>query len=160
MIEEHATVVAVTPDSIWVEAERNNSCGHCGSRASCDTSVLASLFGRPKTRLRLDNPGGIKTGDNAVIGIPDQILSIASLTAYLIPLIGMIVFAITSRGLGHSEITQAVAAVCGLILGLWLVGRITRSSGRKQKFAPVLIRFNRESSLSVEFNFIKESKND
>ena len=56
MIEETATVVAATPDHIWVEARARSACSSCGTQDSCATSSVSKLFGMRRQQLRLPNP--------------------------------------------------------------------------------------------------------
>ena len=151
MIESPATVVAVKPGVAWVETVRQSACGHCESAGSCGTSVLAKLFGAPRSRLRIDDGQGLRVGEQVVIGIPDGTLVRASFVAYLIPLVFLIAAAGLATRLGAGEGVVALLGLCGLGSGLLLSGRITGGPSARERYRPVLVR--RGASAKVPMTF-------
>lgn len=151
MIETPATVVDVKPGVAWVETVRQSACGHCESAGSCGTSVLAKLFGAPRSRLRIDDAQGLRVGEQVVIGIPDGTLVRASFVAYLIPLVFLIAAAGVATRLGAGEGGVALLGICGLGIGLWLSGRITGGPSARERYRPVLVR--RGASVNVPMPF-------
>lgn len=151
MIETPATVVDVKPGVAWVETVRQSACGHCESAGSCGTSVLAKLFGAPRSRLRIDDAQGLRVGEQVVIGIPDGTLVRASFVAYLIPLVFLIAAAGLATRLGVGEGGVALLGICGLGIGLWLSGRITGGPSARERYRPVLVR--RGASVNVPMPF-------
>ena len=93
MIEETATVVAATPDHIWVEARARSACSSCGTQDSCATSSVSKLFGMRRQQLRLPNQFASSVGEQVIIGVEDQVMVTASLAAYILPVVLMIVAA-------------------------------------------------------------------
>jgi sigma-E factor negative regulatory protein RseC len=140
MIETPATVVDVKPGVAWVETVRQSACGHCESAGSCGTSVLAKLFGAPRSRLRIDDAQGLRLGEQVVIGIPDGTLVRASFVAYLIPLLVLIAAAGLATRLGAGEGAVALTGLAGLGIGLWLSGRLTGGPSARARYRPVLVR--------------------
>jgi sigma-E factor negative regulatory protein RseC len=140
MIEETATVVAATPDFIWVEAKARSACSTCGSQSGCSTSSLSKLFGVRQQHIRLPNTFGARTGEQVVIGVEDQVMVTASLAAYILPIVLMIATAITADSYGLSDMQQAVVALAGLLLGLLGAGVLTGSYHMKRYFQPQLLR--------------------
>lgn len=139
MIEETATVIAADDKQIWVESTPNSGCSSCSSR-SCGTSVIAKLFGNKRTRLQLENSLDAKVGEQVVLGIPDALLVKASISAYMLPLLAMILAAATGNVLGVSEGMQVCFALIGLVAGLWLVSHLGRNPASAQNFKPALLR--------------------
>jgi sigma-E factor negative regulatory protein RseC len=140
MIETPATVIDVKPGVAWVETVRQSACGHCESAGSCGTSVLAKLFGAPRSRLRIDDAQGLRLGEQVVIGIPDGTLVRASFVAYLIPLLVLIAAAGLATRLGAGEGAVALTGLAGLGIGLWLSGRLTGGPSARARYRPVLVR--------------------
>lgn len=140
MIEETATVVAATPDHIWVEARARSACSSCGTQDSCATSSVSKLFGMRRQQLRLPNTLAAKLGENVVIGVEDQVMVTASLAAYILPVLLMIVTAIAADSYGLSDRQQAAASLAGLLLGLLGAGVLTGSYRMKRYFQPQLLR--------------------
>ncbi len=94
MIEQTAIVLAVADGSALVEVRRASGCAACQVGEHCGTAAVAKLFDKAgHTRLRLADPIGLAPGDRILIGIPDPVLIRASLTAYLLPLLALIMVA-------------------------------------------------------------------
>ncbi len=138
MLEETARVIEVHDDLLIAETESRSGCSHC-STSSCTTSVVAKLFGVKRNRLVMENSLKAKAGDQVVIGIPDQLLVRASLTAYLLPL--MVMLLVTAMGdlLGMNELLLSLLALVGLALGFFTVRWVTRRR-TAQGYEPRLLR--------------------
>ena len=156
MLEEVATVVKANPEHLWVETESRSSCSHCSS-SGCSTSTVAKLFGIKRNRLQLDNTLGAKAGQQVVIGIPDDLLVRASLWAYMMPLLTMVIATIAGNLSGVSEGIQGLLALAGLATGFTLVYRFTHNKTTQQQFKPRLLRLAKQNQVKVEIlNFMKK----
>ena len=141
MIEQEASVIAVADGSALVDVQRQSGCSTCNVGDRCGTSVVAKLFGNGNaTRLRVVDHIGLAPGERVVIGIRNQILVRASLTAYLLPLLAVIGTAGAADQAGIGDAGSALGALLGLLLGLWLAGIITGGTGEKARFRPLLLR--------------------
>ncbi len=140
MLEETVTVVAVQGDYLLAESQTRSSCSHCGSASSCSTSVIAKLFGEKKNLLRLPNSLEARQGDRVVIGIPDDLLVRASLWAYLLPLLSMIIATLVGNQIGAGDGAQVLFALAGLAGGFILQRRYTQGEKSRQQFEPKLLR--------------------
>jgi sigma-E factor negative regulatory protein RseC len=138
MLEETAQVVEVKDGLLIAETQSRSGCNHCSSN-SCTTSVVAKLFGVKRNRLVMENSLSAKPGDQVVIGIPDQLLVRASLTAYLLPL--MIMLLVTALGdlAGIDELLLSLLAMIGLAVGFFTVRWLSRN-GSSQDYQPRLLR--------------------
>ncbi|WP_296805282.1 SoxR reducing system RseC family protein [Thiocapsa sp.] len=151
MIETPAKVVDVKPGVAWVETVRQSACGSCGSAGSCGTSVVAKLFGAPRSRLRIDDAQGLRVGEQVVIGIPDGTLVRASFVAYLIPLVFLIAAAALATRLGAGEGSVALIGIGGLAIGLWLSGRLTGGPSARERYRPILVRRGTSADVPMPF---------
>ena len=149
MLEESARVVTVSGDRLWVETQSRSACSHCSSQ-SCTTSVLAKLFGSKRNRLELQNSLGARPGEQVMIGIPDELLVQASVWAYLVPLVVMLIVTGVSDSLGMSEGLQSLLALGGLVMGFILVRWVTRRAASRQRFKPCLLRIVGHGHCRVE----------
>jgi sigma-E factor negative regulatory protein RseC len=140
MIEETATVVAATPEYIWVEARARSACSSCGTQDSCATSSVSKLFGMRRQQLRLPNPFAASVGEQVVIGVEDQVMVTASLAAYILPVVLMIAAAIIADTQGMTDGQQALVALLGLLLGLFGAGILTSNRLMQRYFQPQLLR--------------------
>lgn len=158
MLEQIATVVETRGDQLWVETESRSSCSHCSS-ASCTTSVVAKLFGIKRNRLQLENTLGATIGQQIVIGIPDDLLIRASLWAYLLPILMMILFTLAGNLTGASDGLQSLMALMGLAIGFVLLHRVTRSASSEQRFKPQFLRLAELNPGRIEIvNFSKNTR--
>lgn len=146
-------MVAVEDGYAWIQTARQSACSHCQAGTSCGTSVLSRWFGRRQPRIRVPNALDLAVGQRAVIGIDDQVLVKASLIAYLMPLLGMIGFALLAVQWGLAEGAVALMSLGGLAAGLWLMARLGRG-GRHGAYQVRLLRAMPEThgTTHIEFN--------
>ena len=140
MIEETATVVAATPDFIWVEARARSACSSCGTQDSCATSSVSKWFGMRRQQLRLPNQFASSVGEQVIVGVEDQVMVTASLAAYILPVVLMLGAAIMADVQGMSDRQQAGIALLGLLLGLLGAGVLTSNRRMNRYFQPQLLR--------------------
>jgi sigma-E factor negative regulatory protein RseC len=130
MIEETGQVIAVDGDYIWVQTQPRSSCSSCHVGSDCGTSVLARWFGQRTNRIRVPNTLGLQKGQGAVIGIHESALLKASLIAYLMPMLAMVVTAMVAAQGGASDGVVALSSLVGLGIGLLFLQRLGRSPKR------------------------------
>ena len=138
MLEEIAYVVAVQESLLIAETQSRGACSHCRT-ASCTTSVVAKLFGVRRNRLVMENSLGARPGDQVRIGIPDRTLVLASLMAYLLPLLCMLGTTALGKLAGVSEFFLSLLALVGLAMGFFIVHRVSRG-GLSHRYEPRLLR--------------------
>lgn len=153
MLEQDATVVEIDDGIVWVESISRSSCSQCSS-SSCATSVISKLFGLKRNLLRMENKLQAKVGDQVIIGIPDNVLVKASIWAYLVPVLSMLLVTLMAVMQGAGDAVQVLSALSGLALGFMLVGRMTRSTKNISSFDPQLLRIKGRSELSINLSRI------
>lgn len=143
MIEEHAEVVSIEGDEIWVETQRRSTCSSCAMQSGCGTSALEKVLGQRRTRVRVVSDQFLRVGDMVTIGVPESAFLRGTFAVYGVPLLLMLVFA----GLGNhlaiatSQTADAGAMLFGLLgLGIGLAW---------VRFFGVSIRNNRRYQPSV-----------
>ena len=140
MILETATVTSIEEDALWVEAVQKSACETCTAQKGCGTAVLSMLTGRT-SRLRVlkskHNAESFLVGQQVTIAIPEDVVVLASICAYLVPLgsslIGLWL-------LGSSDILSVVGAVLGLAFGGGLVSMYNAKLRNDPRFNPVLFQ--------------------
>jgi sigma-E factor negative regulatory protein RseC len=155
MLEETAQVIDVKDGMLLVETESRSGCNHC-SADNCTTSVVAKLFGVKRNRLVLENSLDAKPGDRVVIGIPDALLVRASILAYLLPLLTMLVTAAIGKAIGLQAIWLSLLALFGLAIGFFIVYRATRG-WTSQRYKPQLLRLVAAQHQRVEVPILTRS---
>ncbi|MCU7939276.1 MAG: SoxR reducing system RseC family protein [gamma proteobacterium symbiont of Bathyaustriella thionipta] len=155
MIEEQATVINNEGKYVWVNTQRQSSCGHCSVKNGCGTHVLSKVLGNKMAYVRclniidemsLNNYSDLKEGDRVVIGLEESALLGGSFLMYLLPLIIMIVFggiAVYAAKLWWPEGTDlfaVIASVSGLLLGLSFSHQFAQKNTIKNQFEPRIIK--------------------
>jgi sigma-E factor negative regulatory protein RseC len=157
MLEETGTVVRADSENIWVETRAKSSCSHCGAH-SCSTSVIAKLFGNRRNLLRLPNTLQARPGQQVVIGIPDRVLVAASMRAYLLPLLGLILGVAGGGWLGYGDFLQVLLGGAGLFMGLVLIGRASESGKARERYAPQLLRVAGAPTFEIDTTALTRSR--
>jgi sigma-E factor negative regulatory protein RseC len=139
MILETATVTAIESDALWVEAVQKSACETCTAQKGCGTAVLSKLTGRT-SRLRVlksqDTLQSYRVGQQVTIAIPEDVVVLASVCAYLVPLVTSLI------GLwlmGPSDLLSVIGAVLGLGIGGGLVSLYNAKYSNDPRFNPVLL---------------------
>jgi len=157
LIEESAVIVVRDGEFADVQAQRRGACGGCGARAACGTSLLDRFLGRRPLRLRVVNVIDAAVGDQVVIGVPEAALLRAAVSAYLVPVTGLILGAILGQEIASfsTSLSSDLPSIIGGLMGfglalLWLRGYSARI-GTNPRYRAVLLR--RESGAAVEVGF-------
>lgn len=145
MIEETAQVVATEGEFVWVETQRQSTCGGCAANQACGTATLAKVLGTRRTRVRAINSQGAQVGERVVVGIDEAALIRGSLAVYAVPLLGLLIGAVlggllSERLLISGESLTLGLGIAGLLGGLvWLRG-FTRRIRSDSRYQPVVLR--------------------
>lgn len=146
MIEEIATVIECSGKQVVLEAQRKSTCGSCGAKAGCGTAVFAKTLGKKSSQITVDNTLNLQVGDRVLVGLHENAMLLGSFIVYLIPLLGLLIFAITGNWLiqqiyqEESEIVTIVFALLGFIFSMGLVKRFNRKIKTDPRFQPVLLK--------------------
>jgi len=143
MILETGTVVAVESDGLWVETIQKSACEVCVAEKGCGQKFLSKLAGKTTSiRVLLNNQPQQKfsVGQSVTIGIPEDVIVLASLLVYLLPIFGAVAGA-TAVGLngGGGDLQSIGGALAGLLLGGWLVRIHSKRSRNDLRYNPVLV---------------------
>jgi sigma-E factor negative regulatory protein RseC len=146
MIEETAVVIECEGDHAWVEAQRKSACGQCQVNKGCGTSVLARVLGKKTTRMRVMNPIQAREGDMVVIGLHEAAMLTGSLAVYLLPLLSLLLFAITGKIVAEQLMIEYVEpvtilfAVIGLLVAAVWLRLFTRRIENNSHYQPVIMK--------------------
>jgi len=145
MIEEQAEVVEVIGSQLVLQAQTQSACGSCSASKGCGTSVLSKVVGRKFTRFQAENNIDAEVGDTVVVGISEDALLRGSLVMYIIPIMGMLLFALLADAslavlAEYRDLSIAAAGIMGLVLGSLLSRWYFQRQGSRQRFSPVVLR--------------------
>jgi len=145
MVEEQGVIVSVEGQIAKIAPLSQSGCQSCSSSSVCGTSLLKPLFGKKQRTLAAENTINAKPGDQVIIGLNRTALVLASLMVYLLPLILLVVGAISGAAIAHAfsmADTELVSIICGLgtaSLAFVVVSRVVKSAYFSAFFEPVLI---------------------
>lgn len=117
LIEGLARVVAVDRDQVWLVAEQPAACGSCATQSACgsgNTSKAAASWRAPRSLGADQAP--LALGETVHVGVDRSALTRASLTAYALPLVTMLMAASALQGAGDG--VAIAAALAGLLAGV------------------------------------------
>ncbi|RDE22695.1 hypothetical protein DV711_08945 [Motiliproteus coralliicola] len=119
MLTEQAEVVEVTDEGVRVETVRRSACDSCRSQSGCGQKLLAELGQAQRFQILVANPKQftLKPGDRIELGIEESSFLQASLITYLLPLFGLVLFALLGQGMGLAEPLQIAMGFAGLLIG-------------------------------------------
>jgi len=121
MIEQKATVISRDAHQVWVEAERQSTCGQCQARKGCGTGLLAKHVGQRFSRIAVKTNENLKVGQQVMVSIPEQALLTGAVMMYLLPLLLMFMTAALARMANSGELVEIIAGLSGLGAGFYFV---------------------------------------
>jgi sigma-E factor negative regulatory protein RseC len=116
LIEGLARVVAVDGAQVWLAAEQPAACGSCATRSACGSGAAKPAANWRAPRSLAPGQAPLALGDTVRIGVDRRALTRASLTAYALPLVTLLLAAIGMQGAGDGA--AIAAALVGLLLGV------------------------------------------
>lgn len=119
LVEGIAHVVAVEGTVAWLVPEQTTSCGSCASASACGSKGIGTTASRlDARRFQLFNDIGLSVGERVVVGIRENALLKASITAYVIPLATLLLAGSLAQWKFGSDFITMAAMVVGLAIGL------------------------------------------
>lgn len=146
MIEETAVVVKCEGDYAWVEAQRKSSCDQCQVKKGCGTSVLARVVGQKSSRMRVLNSLQVREGESVLIGLHESAMLSGSMAVYLVPLLSLLLFAITGQEVAEqllipaTELVSIVFAIIGMLVAIVWLRLFTRRIANDSRYQPQILR--------------------
>ncbi|MDD5411758.1 MAG: SoxR reducing system RseC family protein, partial [Methylobacter sp.] len=142
MIEELAVVVKIENHQVWVESGPNSACGGCLQKASCATIAVGSVL--KKKSVPVDSDIQLKTGDEVMVAIDENLLLRASLLLYLVPLMALFTGAgiadWLSYNMQYADLWIASSGLLSFLLSLWLINKTQSLLILSYYARPVVVR--------------------
>ena len=121
LIEGIAHVVAVEGNMAWLVPEQSSGCSGCSSSSACGSKGIGTATSRLEARrFQLTNEAGLRVGERVVVGIRENTLLKASITAYAIPLATLLIAGTLAQWAAGNDFFTMTMMLAGLALGLWL----------------------------------------
>ncbi|WP_273152206.1 SoxR reducing system RseC family protein, partial [Methylophaga thiooxydans] len=115
------TVISRDIHQVWVEAERQSTCGQCQARKGCGTGLLAKHVGQRFSRIAVKTSQDLRVGQQVMVTIPEQALLSGAVMMYLLPLLLMFVTAALAHIANSGELVEIIAGLSGLVAGFYFV---------------------------------------
>ncbi|QTQ38363.1 Putative transcriptional regulator, ResC family [Aromatoleum petrolei] len=134
-------MVAIEGNVAWLQPEHRSGCGACASASLCGAATLARAAGGGRAghlaaRCVPVAADRLAVGDRIILGLRDDALARAALTAYALPLAVMLGAALVAETAGGGESMIALAMAGGLGVGLALA----RWAGARAAEGPRVLR--------------------
>ena len=150
MTEGVAQVVELDGNMAWLVPESGSSCGGCSSATACGSKGIGTVSSRLEARrFQLVNDFGLRVGERVVVGIRENALLRASITAYVIPLATLLVTGTLAQWVAGNDFVTMAAMLAGLVFGLWLARVRAGQLVAKGELSP---RFIRRASMGETCN--------
>ncbi|OZG70623.1 transcriptional regulator [Hahella sp. CCB-MM4] len=141
MIEEQGKVVAIDGDYAWINTMRESACQSCSASKGCGQKMLNSVSSGRSSQVKVSRTLDVNVGDRVLVGIAEEALLKASILAYLLPLLAMIVCAGAAEAIfSFPDPVVALIGVLGLALGLILVKTLSFRLSCNPSYHPQLLR--------------------
>lgn len=142
LIEERGKITTVESDGFWVETIQRSACQVCVAEKGCGQKLLSRLSG--KTALIRVLPGNcdlqsLKTHDQVVIGIPEDVVVKGTLLVYLFPLLTMIGAVSIGALISSHDIVVLASALIGFLAGGVLVRLHSWLNKNNRRVHPILL---------------------
>lgn len=138
MITETGRVVAVMGDKAWVQTIRASACESCSARSGCGQRVLANASSGRANQVLVSNHLSARVGDEVTVAIEESALLSASLLVYALPLLLMVLGAVTGQQLFPAQDAGAIAGAITGLAGGFILARIAQSRAGAD-YEPVLV---------------------
>lgn len=142
MIEESGRVVAVEEGAVWVESIRRAACDTCAAKSGCGQSALAKMGQQHKNHVRAISSLNHQIGDEVVIGVPEDVVMKGTLVAYMMPLVFMLVAAITADSMNAGDLWVSLSGLIGLAIGFVMVRLHFLKVRTDTRYQPVVLRMS------------------
>lgn len=139
MITETGKVVALSGDRVWVQTIQSSACESCSARNGCGQRALAGVSGGRANQVLVINSLDARVGDEVTVAIEESALLGASLLVYALPLVLMVLGAISGHQLsGGHDAAAMFGAALGMAAGFMVARRV--GSNPAGDFEPRLVR--------------------
>ena len=140
MIENLAIVLERQGTKVRLSTASPTGCAKCDRGEGCGGGIFGKLIKRRLEGLLLDDPQlNLQAGQLVVLGLPSGVFLQATAAVYLLPLVGLLLFAFIASAIGGADALIALAGIAGLVLGA-LLGPKLRQRFIDKQLQPQLLR--------------------
>jgi len=145
VITETGRVLAVEEGYLWVATIQTSTCNSCKAQVGCGQRLMAKL-GQDEALLKVglgDYPAkAVSVNDQVVLGIAEEAVVKASMLAYMLPLLLMLLAVLAAQqwlAPNFGEPAVILSAIIGLAAGALIIYWHGRSSSYQEQYQPILL---------------------
>jgi len=151
MLRETGFVSEIIGNQAVVLTQSQLACQSCKRVDACGNGIIEKFFSGKTFATQLPNLLDAKVGDQVTIEIEKSSVTKASIIIYLIPLVGLISFALSASLLGWSENFIIFCSILGLIFSLFVTKFYNNKIIDNEHYLPKMV------SVVVEKSIIKDT---
>ncbi len=145
MLEQLATVVAVRGNQLVLETQAQSSCQSCSVNKGCGTSLLSKVVGQKVIHFELENTLDARTGEQVVLGLPENAVVRGSLLIYIVPVLVLMLAAFAGDALlaldaASRDLKIAGFSLSAMAVGIFISRSLFRRADSMHNYMPVLLR--------------------
>lgn len=149
MLKERGTVEKTSTQKAFVRIERTSACAACESRSSCHVQNNRDFV------IEVSNELGAGAGDTVEISMPSGSVIKASLVVYLLPVLGLLLGALSGGALGPAlEMNSTTASLAGggagLMLSITALKGLDRRVRSRPGYSPKMTRILKKPPLNPQ----------
>ncbi|MFK8020713.1 MAG: SoxR reducing system RseC family protein [Pseudomonadales bacterium] len=140
---ETGRVVAIAGDAVYVETNQKSACGGCSAQKGCGQTLLASIFPERRDQLLVSTAHCLThkpaLHDTISFTVPDNALLSGAARVYLLPLLGMLLFAVLAHLIALPEWGVISLSFSGLAAGAYIAS-VSMSSTSQNRLLPTFYK--------------------
>lgn len=125
--------------SALVEVDAAASCARCAAGKGCGAGLLGGMAGPRRVEVLIGNNLSLREGDEVRIALAPSHLLRAAMTVYGVPLSLAVAAAAFAYFLELGDLAAAIAALCGIVAGLFVARSRLRKSSCLRDFTPTVV---------------------
>lgn len=126
MITETGQIAVVSDDAVWVDCSRRSNCQRCAEGRGCGGAIVGRMLGEQQYRIKVscqhERP---VVGQPVSMSVDESVVLRATVVAYLLPLIGLMLGALAGHLMAGDSFSIAGGAV-GFVVALLLSRLLAR----------------------------------
>ncbi|MGJ8668843.1 MAG: SoxR reducing system RseC family protein [Oceanococcus sp.] len=140
MIENLAIVLERQGQKVRLSTASPTGCAKCDRGEGCGGGIFGKLIKRRLEGLLLDDPDlNLQRGQFVILGLPSGIFLRATAAIYVLPLVGLLLFAFAALGWGAPDPVVALIGLLGLAVGAG-IGPLVRQKFIDAQLVPRVLR--------------------
>jgi sigma-E factor negative regulatory protein RseC len=154
MLKEKGLVTEVVGNIATVTTINQLACSSCKVADTCGNGIVEKYLSGQLFSSQINNTINAKVGETVFIQIPKSSITKASLIVYLIPLLGIMLFAIAATLLNLTENLTILSSLSGLVLGMLVTKFYNHKILKKELYQPKMVSIIGTKTSKSDINLI------